>query len=162
MDKIKAAVIYLASGNSKRFGQENKLLQMIGKANVSLWIGPIDRSMQRSWRVWDHCCHTVSGNYEANTILVYISLRTILDSQGFLLFWHSQVHKIHLPYVDFEDWVNNFSIFFISRLFSIEVRKIKILSVIAITYLIPLMLFSLFSLSGSTSFDAKISRIIFS
>ncbi len=30
MDKIKAAVIYLASGNSKRFGQENKLLQMIG------------------------------------------------------------------------------------------------------------------------------------
>ena len=30
MDKIKAAVIYLASGNSKRFGQENKLLKMIG------------------------------------------------------------------------------------------------------------------------------------
>ena len=30
MDKIKAAVIYLASGNSKRFGQENKSLQMIG------------------------------------------------------------------------------------------------------------------------------------
>ena len=30
MDKIKAAVIYLASGNSKRFGQENKLLQIIG------------------------------------------------------------------------------------------------------------------------------------
>lgn len=30
MDKIKTAVIYLASGNSKRFGQENKLLQMIG------------------------------------------------------------------------------------------------------------------------------------
>lgn len=30
MDKAKTAVIYLASGNSKRFGQENKLLKMIG------------------------------------------------------------------------------------------------------------------------------------
>lgn len=30
MDKGKTAVIYLASGNSKRFGQENKLLKMIG------------------------------------------------------------------------------------------------------------------------------------
>lgn len=30
MDKIKTTVIYLASGNSKRFGQENKLLKYIG------------------------------------------------------------------------------------------------------------------------------------
>ena len=30
MDQAKIAVIYLASGNSKRFGQENKLLKMIG------------------------------------------------------------------------------------------------------------------------------------
>ena len=30
MDKTKTSIIYLASGNSKRFGQENKLLKYIG------------------------------------------------------------------------------------------------------------------------------------
>ena len=56
----------------------------------------------------------------------------------------TQYPQIHVWNVDFEDW---------EKILRIECQ--------GITYLIPLMLFSLFSLSGSTSFDAKISRIIF-
>ena len=60
MDKIKAAVIYLASGNSKRFGQENKLLQMIGTKPMYRY--GLDRLIDlcKEHEGFDYCCHTVS------------------------------------------------------------------------------------------------------
>ena len=47
---MKTAVIYLASGNSKRFGYEI-IKKYPNQTDVPLWFGQTDRYMQRKGRV---------------------------------------------------------------------------------------------------------------
>ncbi len=58
MDKGKTAVIYLASGNSSRFGKREQTVKVYwDKTDVPLWTRSSDRNLQKTSKLGDRRCN---------------------------------------------------------------------------------------------------------